>query len=325
MIIKKKDVLFYVTANEAYHHYIPSFVISALLSNPDSLVEVAIDQFDIFKEKYGSIIEFYDRYFPKRVLLHKLEKSKEVLNLCLGKRHEANTYRFVVPPYLKAKYVYITDIDVIILKNVKEHFLPKIKYYGLDFFNVKRPQQERLNGQIQFIEYKKMYPPDLKNLKITHEDNQIGRDEHILYCMMKAKNYKILCKGVEENGKNFYFLEMPNGEKKILDTSKCKLSNMLSAHFHISHSIGFLFRSVSPFDIFDISKKVLRCSNFLHIDGLKNWLYLVKENPLYQNFFEAVGKIENEKAKEEVAVFFQLAVLMAYFAVEQDKIRKEKP
>ena len=96
----------------------------------------------------------------------------------------ANSIRFVSQPTLKNKYVYITDIDLLI-------FVDNFYLYLIDdmikrknrYSNIVRPNSTSLTG-LHFTEYNAYYP-------IPKHINYLINDEFLLYNIVKSKGLKI--------------------------------------------------------------------------------------------------------------------------------------
>ena len=95
-----------------------------------------------------------------------------------------NSVRFISQPKLKNKYVYITDIDMIILvDNFYLHLLDDMNRRNNKYSNIVRPNSYRLSG-LHFTEYEAYYPiPKQKNYNIC--------DEKLLFNIVKSRLTKI--------------------------------------------------------------------------------------------------------------------------------------
>ncbi len=171
------NLLVYTYANQKYYDFAILYPIWVLLSNPDTCVEIALENLNLFNKKYSHLIKYYYDNYPNQVYFTQIDKK--YLKVSSG------AIRFLSQPICKARYVYIGDVDLIVLDNICSLHLPNIEKYKLDYSNIKRKGLEKLSG-LHFIEYKKMYPIIFKNINVV-KDN----DENILYKLMLNKNYKI--------------------------------------------------------------------------------------------------------------------------------------
>lgn len=170
-------LLVYTYANKKYYDFAILYPIWVMASNNDTIVEIALDNLHNFKLKYQHLIDFYQKNFGTRVKFTQI--NRKLLNIPAG------TVRFISQPQNRAKYIYIGDIDILILHNIYETHIKNIDENKLDFSNIKRIGQYKLSG-LHFIEYDKMYPQDMRHINIKSDN-----DEHILYMLMKNKGYKI--------------------------------------------------------------------------------------------------------------------------------------
>ena len=98
-----------------------------------------------------------------------------------------NSLRFLEHPQIKSNYLYITDVDILLLENSFDVHLKQIIKNDTFFSNIIRPGQQRLTGlhftrhlQHKFVQYN--YPQS--SIKRDH-----GGDETMLYKMIK--NYDV--------------------------------------------------------------------------------------------------------------------------------------
>ena len=171
------NLLVYTYANQKYYDFAILYPIWVLATNKDAVVEIAIENLQTFSDKYRHLIQYYNDTFPEHIKFTQI--SPDFADLPGG------TVRFVARPTVKAKYVYIGDVDIIVLHDICNLHIPNIEHNGLDFSNIKRVGQDKLSG-LHFIEYDKMYPINLSGVDI-YNDN----DENVLYKLMENKKYKI--------------------------------------------------------------------------------------------------------------------------------------
>lgn len=176
------DVLFFTHTDINYEFFALPYAYFALRNNPSSLVEITVDDIERFNINYSLSISALQNLFPNRFLFRQCDN--------LSIRNPA-TFRFLQQPHLKAKYVYIGDIDLLVFDDVVSVHENLISEYSLPFSNMIRPKsikdgKPRLTG-LHFCEYNKYYP--VSNLDFDTLNTQ--NDEHILYLLMKSKGYMV--------------------------------------------------------------------------------------------------------------------------------------
>ncbi|WP_018984658.1 hypothetical protein [Salinimonas chungwhensis] len=175
-------LLFFTHTDKNYEFFAVPYAYFALRNNPSSLVEITVDDIASFSKCYENSIELLEAIYPNRFLFRQRDDI-DVKNPA--------TLRFVQTPALKAEYVYIGDIDILVFENVFSIHKNLIEDFDLPFSNVIRPQsvlsgRPRLTG-LHFCEYKKYYPlAGLDSLDYNSEN-----DEHILYLIMKKKGLMV--------------------------------------------------------------------------------------------------------------------------------------
>lgn len=179
---KKCDtlLLFFTYADENYFEFAITYPFFALIANPEAKVEIVLSNYNLFKKKYSHFIEFYNtnQFFKDKVIYRQVNNNFNDI------RH-GGAIRFLEHPITVAKYVYIGDIDILILENILHPHLDNIKKNNLDYSNIVRPNTKRLSG-LHFINYQKMYP-----IKITSIMDIINmNDEELLYKIMYMKGLR---------------------------------------------------------------------------------------------------------------------------------------
>ena len=97
---------------------------------------------------------------------------------------QPNSVRFISQPKIKDKYVYITDIDILIfVENFYLELIDDMKRRNNCYSNILRKNKIQLTG-LHFTEYDCYYP-------IMSINNTDINDEKLLYNIMKSKNIKI--------------------------------------------------------------------------------------------------------------------------------------
>lgn len=179
-----KTTLFYTCVNTKFWSFGMIYPLFVLLTNPNSLVEIGVENGLRFRRKYKHIIDFYHNRFPGRVKFTGISTIK--WGLTGPAKVVPNTLRFIIQPTLKAEYVYIGDADIFITEEITSQHLKNITDHSLEFSNTVRKGKKRLTG-LHFIEYNKMYPlPSLLGLHLSKKN-----DEEVLYKLMDRKGYKM--------------------------------------------------------------------------------------------------------------------------------------
>jgi hypothetical protein len=178
----------YTCCNGVYKNFIPIFILSNLYHNEDSFVEVGVDL--INEIDLTESLNVLNKKYPNRFLIRKANFDKIVIK---GKHYNTipNTVRFIDEPIVKAKYVYISDIDIINLeKNICDLHINHMNNNGLPFSNIVRnydtpKEYKRLTG-LHFTPYENYYPiPDYEDLIL--EGVFTRSDEAFLYKLVKKR------------------------------------------------------------------------------------------------------------------------------------------
>ena len=149
--------------------------------NPKAHVEVIlIDKDRFFNEYKRSIVELeniFKNHFS--FVQDKLVDTKVLVN----------TRRFLHQSKINSDYIYIGDIDILIMEDLKSKHTSIIKSHKVPFSNkIRNPDEDykRLTG-LHFISKDAMYPlPNLNGIDLTSEN-----DEHVLYNIMEAKGLMV--------------------------------------------------------------------------------------------------------------------------------------
>jgi hypothetical protein len=169
-------LLFYTYANSPYHEFAILYPLFVLLTNESASVEICISDPDVFTSKYLHLIKHYAEAYPGRVLYSYISPTNIF----------PNSLRFLVKPISKSIYIYIGDVDILILEqNILNIHLAFINDTRQAYSNVRRKGMKKLTG-LHFIEYDKYYPvciPQDINLETCN-------DEELLFLLMLNKGYK---------------------------------------------------------------------------------------------------------------------------------------
>ncbi|RYG98836.1 MAG: hypothetical protein EON58_05930 [Alphaproteobacteria bacterium] len=173
---RDKSLNFFTCANKAYEDFVPIFVSSVLWSNPNSTVEIGLENAEEYlSSKAGRhIVEEFGDKVKLRTVNWKSPGGRNIL---------PNSIRFINQPSIKSDYVYISDIDIVTLvPDIILKHLTHMAQIGLPFSNIVRPGTNRLTG-LHFAEYDFQYPiSDVSDLI----EGRIN-DEVLLYNIVQRK------------------------------------------------------------------------------------------------------------------------------------------
>lgn len=183
------STLFYTAANRGYWHFAPLYIYFVLSANEDWVVEVGLEEADLFKEHYAEALRILNSRFSGRFKITDIDFAGRV----------PGVVRFLEEPTFgrDRDYVYIGDIDILILDdNIEEQHVANMAKNGMAFSNKLRPLRERDAGRrltgLQFAPMSLQYPlPDISDLDISAENALPGADEHILYEIMQRKGVMV--------------------------------------------------------------------------------------------------------------------------------------
>jgi hypothetical protein len=178
------ELLIYVYADEKYSMFAIPYVHFALKHNPQACVEVCFDDLESFRSKNINAIKILEEKYHGRYHFRQatILRSSGII---------PNTIRFIDPPELKANYIYIGDIDLIIMDDIIATHTDLMKKSGLSYSNVIRKESintsyPRLTG-LHFCHYNDYFPlPDLSDIDLA-----TANDEYVLYEIMKRKGVNL--------------------------------------------------------------------------------------------------------------------------------------
>jgi hypothetical protein len=170
----KKKLLFFTCATNFYENYVTPYIYFAAKYNPSSAFEFIIDDIQGFELKHKKSIEWLINNFDTTVELRKISE--------LGIRPKVdNSIRFCMNPKTLSEYVYIGDIDIIILEDIFAAHAP-IFNYGLPYSNIIRCGTKQLTG-LHLCRSTNHYPLG----PIDDLVNKIENDEELLYAIIERK------------------------------------------------------------------------------------------------------------------------------------------
>ncbi len=172
-------VTIFTYADATYFRFVAPFIYFWFRTNPDVSVEVIVSDRDSYMRWYSPQVEFLKCKFPSRQFL--------IRNQVVSKDIVPNTVRFVEMPEIVSEYVYIADIDILVLdSNVTEQHVGEMERTKLPYSNIKRVGSEKLSG-LHFSRSDAYYPlPDLDGIDLTKQN-----DEAVLYEIVSRKGLAI--------------------------------------------------------------------------------------------------------------------------------------
>lgn len=176
-------ILFFTAANQAYEDFVPLYAFSILSHVTDSAVEIAVEDTAGFYARHGAAAALLADCFGK----NKLVVRNTRWTLPDRRRILPNTVRFITPPTIESDYVYIGDIDIIVLEtNLLAMHLRHMELTGLPYSNSVRPTTMRMSG-LHFTRTTAYYPlPDVSDLDLNGMN-----DEMVLYEIVRRRGLAV--------------------------------------------------------------------------------------------------------------------------------------
>jgi hypothetical protein len=178
----------FTCCNGIYKDFIPLFILSNLYYNDECFVEIGVDIVN-YKPIQTSICMLKQKY-PNRFLIREVDFNGKTLD---GKHYETipNTVRFYSEPIVKSKYVYISDIDIIVMEpKFHEIHIQNMSNNNQPYSNMvrkikdKKTNQKKLSG-LHFTPYENYYPiPDFTDLI---KQGYLSLDEVFLHKLIGKK------------------------------------------------------------------------------------------------------------------------------------------
>lgn len=163
----------FTAANNKYEPFVIPYALSILAHNPDTVVEIALEEPDRFSTENAKALSILSR-LADRLILRRGDFS----------RLPANSVRFTETPTQKADFVYIGDIDILVLEDIAPAHISRMEITGLPYCNIKRPGKRALSG-LHFSRWDAFFP---------HADapkNRINLDEGYLFDLIEARGLPI--------------------------------------------------------------------------------------------------------------------------------------
>ena len=170
---EKYQLLFFTVATGIYKSFVVPYMYFAFRNNPNSAFEFVLDDVEGFVLENEEVLS----YLKSLGCIYHLRSTPKLKNY----PRMDNSLRFILEPELKAEYVYIGDVDIMIIENIfSKH--RHVFEQGLPYSNVIRTNTKKLTG-LHFCKYSEQYP--LPNVDDLIE--QFPNDEDLLYAIMERK------------------------------------------------------------------------------------------------------------------------------------------
>lgn len=183
-------VLVFACCDEFYSHYIPIFCDTLLRSDKLKKIDIEIG---VNIKKLSENEEKALKYLRKKYFYSKIKIDYNIFiknktgTFYKNYKIWPNSVRFIAQPSIKNKYIYITDIDILIFRNnFYLDLIDDLKRRNRKYSNIIRINTKRLTG-LHFIEYDSYYP--IGNLDFLPNINI--NDEALLYNIMEHKKIKL--------------------------------------------------------------------------------------------------------------------------------------
>jgi hypothetical protein len=165
-------------ALRSYDKYAIVFAASAMHSTRDTRIEIILSDKARFLAENKAALTILANYFGEERLC--LSQIPELLSKAKMPPHSV---RFLFEPSVRTNYVYITDVDIILLEhNFLELYLQEMDQTSYDFANEVRPRTKRLTG-LHFTKWDAYYPVDAAFVPMAAA---LG-DEELLYKIVSSR------------------------------------------------------------------------------------------------------------------------------------------
>ena len=169
------STLFFTSANERYEPFVLPYITSVLEHNEDTIVEIVLKDPKQFESENRDALEVLGSAHPERFRLRPGKFD------CRA----PHSVRFLETPIQMAEYVYIGDIDILILEEVIAYHIAHMQKTKLPYSNILRQGKMVLSG-LHFTQYQAYYPLPSCDPKL------FGLDEKLLFEIVKAKGHSFL-------------------------------------------------------------------------------------------------------------------------------------
>lgn len=169
-------------ANARYEPFVLPYLASVLHHNPGAGVEIRMERPEKFEAENRPALTLLDQHFPERFSLTKFIQKDRLPQKSEG---SPKLVRWLSTPERKAEFVYIGDIDILILEEVAPAHLDHMRRTGLPYSNMRRSNQPRLTG-LHFTRWDAYYP------QVDLDDTApLEKDERLLYWLVRQKGFGV--------------------------------------------------------------------------------------------------------------------------------------
>lgn len=143
----------FTSADRGYHPFIIPYLASVLSHNDDTAVELVIEDVDDFKERNAEALALIAGVFGEGSFLLRAGDFTKI---------GSHAIRFIEEPSSKSDYVYIGDIDILVLEAISPLHLKQMAETELPYSNLYRKDEPRRLTGLHFTKYEAHYPlPDV--------------------------------------------------------------------------------------------------------------------------------------------------------------------
>ena len=172
--MQSRQLLFYTGATKFFHNYIPLYFLFGALANPGASFEFLVRDIPRMQALHGQSLDRIASVFDCVYYLHDV-----ATRACRKTPLMENSYRFLLQPFLKAEYVNVGEIDILLTENILARHQAYVDSQ-LPFYNQIRPVYKRLTG-LHLARYVDMYPLEeglwdyceLKDEEILYKDYEL--------------------------------------------------------------------------------------------------------------------------------------------------------
>lgn len=180
MVYGYSTLTIWTVADSKYEIFVTPFVLSALHHNPQAIVCVGVEEPETFEKNHQVELEFIESHYPNRLRFSRVSFESQM----------PHSVRFLQIPSFDTDYVYISDVDFIVLDNILETNLDQLRDSGMNINNFVRPGTSRLTG-LHFTSAKHLWSQQDIAAIDAPEFKNLG-DEEILYKLVEMSQPDVL-------------------------------------------------------------------------------------------------------------------------------------
>ena len=167
---------FFTVANRPYEHFVLPYIVSVLIHNDDSRVEICVEDPKRFMKENKKAL---------RVLKQHTASSRYLIRKGDFRAAPPESVRFLETPEVRTEYVYIADIDAVILGKITDDHVSTMSETGLPYANViqGQPNVGTVLSGWHFTRFDAFYPVSIP------EGTDVFLDRKLLYDMICAKGH----------------------------------------------------------------------------------------------------------------------------------------